>query len=96
MGTRQTRDIRRALLSKGFQQSLSHHEMYWLYAGDKRTSIRTRISLGAREYDDGLLGLVARQLKLNRRSLDSLIECPMSGQAYLERMQREGHVRASG
>jgi hypothetical protein len=94
MSTIKTRDIRKSLTGKGFQViECSHHEMLWLFAHGKKTSIRTRLSHGSDEYDDGLLGLMAKQLKLKRSELNSLIECPMSGDEYLNSLLQQGHVR---
>ena len=93
MGTHKTRDIRSALLGKGFRESETHHEMYWFYAGERKTSVRTRISHGCNEYGDSLLSQMATQLKLRRRDLDDLIACPLSGEEYLERLLQGEHVR---
>jgi hypothetical protein len=93
MTTAKTKDIRKALTGKGFQNTESHHEMFWLFAYGKKTSIRTRLSHGCEEYDDSLLGLMAKQLKLKRGELNRLIECPMSGDEYLDGLVQRGHVR---
>lgn len=93
MSTRKTKDIKKSLLAKGFQQESTHHEMYWFYIGEKRTSVRTRISHGATEYDDKLMGLMARQLKLRRSEFDDLIKCPLSGEGYSKLLIEQGHVQ---
>lgn len=73
MAVRKTRDIRRALLNKGFRfVEGGSHEKYYLQDGDgKVTAIFTLLSRGSkpREYDDRLLGRMARQLKLPREHL---------------------------
>ena len=83
MSTRKTSQIKNSLTSKGFKPEYTHHEMFWLYVDDKRTGIRTRISHGKNEYGDNLLGQMARQIKLKRAELDDLIDCPLTGEAYL-------------
>ncbi len=55
MSALKTKDIEKALLAKGFTLENSHHKIFWLVFQGKKTSIRTRISNGAREYDDNLL-----------------------------------------
>ncbi len=70
MSPRRTDAISRALETKGFQKQDSHHEMYWLHVDGKKTSVRTRISHGDKEYGDSLLGLMAKQVGLARRELD--------------------------
>jgi hypothetical protein len=67
--------------------------MYWLCVHGKRTSIRTRISHGAKEYGDSLLGEMARQLKLRRRDFDDLIDCPLTAEGYLGLLAKGGHLK---
>ncbi len=93
MSTIKVKEIRKALTGKGFRAIESYHEVLWFFAQGKKTSIRTRLSHGSEEYDDGLLGLMAKQLKLKRSELNDLIECPMSGDEYLDALIRQGHVR---
>lgn len=93
MSTIKTKDIHKALTGKGFRVIEAHHEMLWLFAHGKKTSIRTRLSHGSNEYDDGLLGLMARQLKLRRADLDKLIECPLTKEEYINNLIQNGHVR---
>ena len=66
--------------------------MYWLYVKDRKTSVRTRISQGANEYDDYLQGQMARQLRLKRDEFDSLIECPLSEEDYVRLLTEGGDV----
>jgi hypothetical protein len=93
MSAIKTRDIRKVLTNKGFQiVDCRHHEMLWFFACGKKTSIRTRLSHGSDEYGDGLLGLMAKQLKLARYDLDRLIECSLTEAAYSEHLVNNGHV----
>ena len=93
MSTIKTKDIRKALTGKGFRVVESHHEMLWFFVEGKKTSIRTRLSHGSEEYDDGLLGQMAGQLKLKRADLDRLIECPLTEEEYANDLIQNGHVR---
>lgn len=79
-----TRDIERALLSKGFQRVDSDHKYYFLYVNGKKTSVRTKISHGTDEYGDRLLGLMKDQLHLGKRELEEFVECSLSGEKYKE------------
>ena len=72
------RTIRRALLAKGFQEAATHHLEYRLIVSGKKSSVFTRLSHGARECDDHLLDLVAKEMRLRRRELNAFIECPLS------------------
>ena len=67
--------------------------MYWLYVAGKRTSVRTRISHGASEYDDRLLGQMARQVGLRRHELDDLIDCPLDQAEYVRLLVERSAVR---
>jgi hypothetical protein len=93
MSTYRTREIKQALLSKGFRQKNTDHEMYRLYVGDKKTSIQTSLSFGSTEYGDNLLGLVARQVKLKKKELGKFIECPLSSQGYVKLLVERNHIR---
>ena len=93
MSTHKTRTIKTSLLHKGFKQKNTDHEYFWLYVEGRKTSVRTRISFGVNEYDDSLLGFMARQLKLQRRELDDFISCPLTKEKYLEQLIKKGDVR---
>ena len=93
MATRRTRDLEAALTTKGFHQDNNHHEMYRLYVGGRKTSVRTYISHGKSEYGDNLLGQIARQVKLRRAELDDLVDCPLDGEAYAALLIQRGHVK---
>lgn len=97
MSTYRTKEIKKALLNKGFRQKNTDHEMFWLWVNDKKTSVRTRLSFGskAKEYGDNLLGCMARQLKLPRAELDELIECPLSKEEYQKILIEGGAVKLS-
>jgi len=67
--------------------------MYWFYVGEKKTSVRTRLSHGVNEYGDSLLGQVARQLHLTRADLGDLIECPLKEDEYRQKLISGGHIK---
>lgn len=92
-GPRKTRTMRAAFLSKGFIADETHHEMFWLVVGGKKTSIRTRISHGASEYGDQLLALMSRQIGLSKSELYRLIDCPMNGEKLRTILVERGKVR---
>lgn len=90
---RKTKAIRAALLKKGFIADDTHHEMFWLIIDGKKTSVRTRISHGAKEYGDELLALVARQVGLSKQELYRLIDCPMDGGKFRALLVGRGRVK---
>lgn len=93
MAVRKTRAIRQALLSKGFSlREGGNHEKYFLRdQNGKVTAIFTLLSRGSRprEYDDRLLGRMARQLKLSKDQLLDLIDCPLHHAAYMDLLQQQ-------
>ena len=78
------------MLAKGFEQQVTHHEMYWLVVDGIKRPIHTFLSHGAREYGDSVLGKVAQQLRLRRKELDALIECSLDGQGYVLLLKERG------
>jgi len=92
-GPRKTRMIRAAFLSKGFIADETHHGMFWLVVGGKKTSVRTRISHGAKEYGDQLLTLMTRQIGLNKSELYRLVDCPMDGEELKALLVERGKIR---
>lgn len=68
MATRKVKDIEMALQKKGFQLKQSQHR-FCIQVEGKKTSIRTRLSHGVKEYDDHLLGQMVKQVKLPKEDL---------------------------
>jgi len=93
MASVRTKALVSALLRKGFRQHSSHHTFYWLYDGEKKTSVKTRVSHGLSEYGDSLLAQVRKQLCLDTKmQLLDLVECPISQQDYLRILVQKGVV----
>ncbi len=92
MATLKTKDICTSLTNKGFKEDNTHHKMYWLHVGDKKTSIRTRISHGEAEYGDNLIAKVAKQMNLTKKQLFSFVECTLGGEMYLKILVDNGRV----
>jgi hypothetical protein len=93
MVTRKTRRIHKSLSTKGFNTSNNDHIWYILYVDGKKTSIRTKISHGKKEYDDSLLGKMAGQLRLSKNDLLELIDCPLSYEKYCDILFKKKIIR---
>ncbi len=89
-------EIERSLKKKGFQESDrgKDHRFYKLYAEGKYTGIMTKISRGTKykTLSSGLIGAMARQLKLETSEFANLIKCPLSYEAYLQILRSRGEL----
>jgi hypothetical protein len=92
MGPRPIRTIRGALLKKGFAEMKSHHIFFHLYVDGRKTNVMTFHSHGAHECNDYLLGRMAKELRLSRAHLDDLIDCSLSGEAYVQMLREMGEL----
>jgi len=88
-----TKELESALVGKGFRQDNTHHRFFWLFDGEKKTSVKTYVSHGVREYGDELLDKVKKQLGLTKPQLLDLIACPMTEHDYLEHLLNIGRIR---
>lgn len=95
MAVRKVRDITNALNKKGFELSQTHHNYFILYVDGKKTSIRTRISHGKKEYGENLLQAMSKQLKLSRVLFDDLLDCPLSYNDYVDILVESGYIKIS-
>lgn len=95
MAAYKTRDLEKALLSKGFERADTHHVMLWLHVDGKKTAVRTRISHGVKDYGDSLLGEMSKQVKLPRKKFTNLIECPLSREDYINHLRSTGVLESS-
>jgi hypothetical protein len=82
VSVRSAREIEVALTKKDFKVIENDHKWLWFYYKGKKTTIKTKLSHGVSDYGDNLLGFMARQLKLQKRQLDLLLDCPMDAEKY--------------
>ena len=90
MKPRKTRDIENNLKRKGFRAINRNHIFYVLYVNGKKTSIRTKISHGSKEYPGSLLIQMAKQLHLKRDEFNNLIDCPLTQEELIEILIKRG------
>ena len=79
--------IASSLTSKGFRSDpTGNHHRYWLYLGETKQSVFTKISHGSgyKTIGDELLSKMARQLKLTKMQFLRLVDCTMSEQEYVD------------
>lgn len=75
------------LEKKGFRRRQSDHTFFHLYVRDKKPVIHTKISHGAKEISDKLLGMMARQVRLSRQQFVELVDCPMNHEDYVKYLE---------
>jgi hypothetical protein len=91
--TQNTREIEYALTHKGFsRENAKHHMMFWFYLDGRKTSVRTRLSYGASEIGDRLIGCMAREMRIPKADFLRFVECGMSGDDYTTKMISDGQV----
>ena len=95
MSAIKTRDIRSALLKKGFKCDNTHHEYLWLYVGNTKTTVHTWLSHGESEYGDDLLAQMKKQLGISKKDLFDLVRCPLKYDAYVAQLVESGRIRLS-
>jgi hypothetical protein len=88
-----TKDIRSALLKKGFRSDNRHHEYLWLYVGERQTGVMTRLSHGRSEYGEDLLAKVKKQLGVSKEQLFALVGCPLNYETYVAHLVETGRIK---
>jgi hypothetical protein len=83
---RKVRQVLSSLKSKGFFENREGHHIILVYETKSglTSEVRTRVShqSGGGDISDNLLGQMARQVRLGRRDLEQLIDCPLSRDEY--------------
>ena len=92
MSTISSKNIESALLSKGFRRDNTHHEYLWLYVDGKKTTVKTWLSHGIREYGDDLLAQVKKQLGISKNQLIALVHCPLGHADYVRHLRDTGRI----
>jgi hypothetical protein len=91
-----TRDIRRALTTKGFRETRSGDNCYfYFYVGEKKTSVYTKFSHNSVDVDDALLAQMSKQVRLRRFEFDNLVDCRLTAQQYLSTLIEKQQVTMS-
>lgn len=84
-----TRDVKKALSSKGFQEKKERdHFYYFFYYKGKKTSIFTKISHGQGEIGDNICSQMAKQTKLTNGQFRRFVDCRLTEGAYIDTLIR--------
>lgn len=92
MANRKQRDVEASLRKKGFRQREGDHSffVYHRASDEKKTSVFTKTSHGAKEVDGFLLGQMAKQCHLARNEFLSLVDCTLDQSGYEARLREKG------
>jgi hypothetical protein len=96
MRPRNTKDIQKVLLKKGFvlEPEKDHHQFYYLLIDGKKQAIKTYLSHGKREYDQPLMNQIKKQLKFREtEKAEDFFDCPMSKDQYVEMLIDLGEIQ---
>lgn len=82
-------DIEQGLLRKGFvKREGDHHFFIYYNLKGEKTAVFTKTSHTPkmREIPDNLLGLMAKQCRLNKADFLNLVDCPLSRDEYEQKL----------
>ena len=91
---RRSRDVAKALISKGFKEFQGNHRFFIFYTSDdKKSVIQTMISHGSSQsIGPSLLSKMAKQCKLSNPEFLELVDCPMNRTRYEATLIAGGHI----
>lgn len=87
-----SKNISSSLLKKGFSEDNNDHKKYKLLLDEKKTGIHTFVSHGTKEYGEGLIKAMRKQLHLSKREFIDLIDCPMTKEEYIQMLVEKGSI----
>ena len=91
MPTYSTKDYEAALERMGFRRDTTHHQMFWYFDGDRKTSIRTRTSHGEKKFDDSLLAMRRKQIgSLSKAQFLALLNGSLSPAVFRQHLLDNG------
>ena len=86
-------DVEAALRAKGFVVGGGDHNYFHYHSkSGKKSRVFTKTSHGAREIDDNLLSMMARQCRLTNKDFALLLDCPLDRDAYEAKLLEQGLI----
>lgn len=86
--TRKASTVMASLMKKGFvKDDGSHHFFYYHYIDGTISPIRTMISHSAKDIDKSIIGQMSKQCQLSKSDFLDLVDCPLSREAYEEKLK---------
>lgn len=93
MATLKADKIDKSLRKKGFEKEERDHHYYFYYYNGKKTAINTRTSHGKNEVGDSLIGMMAKQLCLDKEQFMRLVECTLDAESYKEILIKKEKIK---
>lgn len=89
-----SRDVAKALKSKGFEEIQGNHRFFIFYTCEnKKSPIQTMISQGGNhDLGDDLISKMASQCKLKKREFLQLVDCALDRDKYEEKLNADGEL----
>lgn len=87
--------VKENLPKKGFEELGGDHIFYHLILEGKKTAIFTKVSRGSKYkiLGNDLVLAMARQCKLTTGDFRKLVECTLSHEEYLKKLNASGHIK---
>lgn len=94
MPQKKRKDIRKALVKKGFLEENNDHYFYTFVYKNKITPIYTKISKGSKykTLQDGLLSLMSTQMKMSNKEFLDFVDCNISKSDYVTLLQKKNLI----
>ena len=87
MPTYSTKDFEAALERLRFGRDKTHHNMFWYYDGERKTSLRTRTSQGEKEFNDSMLSMRRKQIgNLSKEQFIALLQGKMTPEEFRQHL----------
>lgn len=89
---RDARDVVAGLVRKGFVKTEGDHIFLRLRYKGKKTIVSTKVSRSHKDISNNLISVMSRQVGLNRREFENLIDCDLSYDDYISILLIKGLV----
>jgi hypothetical protein len=94
--SKKAREVRQALVRKGFREDGKRdHWYYFLYVDGRKSGIYTKISHNEPEIGTGLLSVMARQLRIGTAQFELFIDCKLTEEQYIRLLVETAQIRIS-
>ena len=79
-----------SLQRKGFKKTThSDHNRFYLYIGEEKQVVQTKISHGEDEIRDTLISKMSHQLHLEKSDFIRFVECPLQFEEYIQILKKK-------